>query len=103
MRQFFDRLDQTADENLSGASGHRSHRCSALLSRRRITPTWAWLARPAAGSDDEDRRRLRSLLESLAAALAGYELAALPDGGSSKFERWVEALIQRAGRNHHVD
>ncbi|MFD6636980.1 hypothetical protein ACFWDN_14300 [Micromonospora chalcea] len=55
------------------------------------------------GSDDEDRRRLRSLLESLAAALAGYELAALPGGGSSKFERWVEALIQRAGRNHHVD
>ncbi|WFE38210.1 hypothetical protein [Micromonospora sp. WMMD998] len=56
------------------------------------------------GSDDEDHRRVRSLLESLAArgGVTQDELSGLLGGGSSKFERWVEALIQRAGRNHHA-
>ncbi|MEV6814828.1 hypothetical protein [Micromonospora sp. NPDC051296] len=61
-----------------------------------------------AGSTEEgDHRRLRTLVESLAArgAVTEDELSGLLGGGSSKFERWVEHIIQRAGRgnNHRPD
>ncbi|MFE9690212.1 hypothetical protein [Micromonospora sp. NPDC005806] len=57
----------------------------------------------AAASDDDDHRRLRTLVESLAArgGVTEEELGGLLGGGSSKFERWVEHLIQRVGGNNH--
>ncbi|WP_406045071.1 hypothetical protein OG799_11705 [Micromonospora sp. NBC_00898] len=55
------------------------------------------------GSDDDDHRKLRTLVESLAArgGVTEEELTGLLGGASSKFERWVEHLIQRVGRSNH--
>ncbi|MEV6692632.1 hypothetical protein AB0M35_14285 [Micromonospora sp. NPDC051196] len=52
------------------------------------------------GAGDDDHRRLRTLVESLAArgGVTADELTGLLGGGSSRFERWVEALIQRVDR-----
>ncbi|WP_147376168.1 hypothetical protein [Micromonospora radicis] len=54
----------------------------------------------AEGPADDDHRRLRTLVESLAArgGVTQDELTGLLGGGSSRFERWVEHLIQRVGR-----
>ncbi|WBB50863.1 hypothetical protein O3597_10520 [Verrucosispora sp. WMMA2044] len=55
-------------------------------------------------TEDDDHRRLRTMVESLASrgGVTEDELAGLLGGGSSKFERWVENLIQRArSSNNH--
>ncbi|MEU6025121.1 hypothetical protein [Micromonospora sp. NPDC047134] len=54
------------------------------------------------GSADDDHRRLRTLVESLAArgGVTADELSELLGGGSSRFERWVEALILRVGHTN---
>jgi hypothetical protein len=58
------------------------------------------------GSDDDDHRRLRTLVESLTArgGVTEQDLNGLLGGGSTRFERWVEHLLQRVGRsdNHRV-
>ncbi|WP_431918748.1 hypothetical protein [Micromonospora wenchangensis] len=58
-----------------------------------------------AGSvEDDDHRRLRALVESLAArgGVTEDDLAGLTGGGSGKFERWVAHLMQRVrGPNLH--
>ncbi|MEU4679284.1 hypothetical protein [Micromonospora sp. NPDC023737] len=58
------------------------------------------------GSGDEDHRRLRTLVESLATrgSVKAEDLTGLLGGGSSKFERWVEHLVQRVGQpaNHRA-
>ena len=58
---------------------------------------------PDAGSDDDDHRKLRTLVESLAArgGVTEDELTGLLGGASSKFQRWVEHLIQRVGRSNN--
>ncbi|MEU2614260.1 hypothetical protein ABZ570_22165 [Micromonospora sp. NPDC007271] len=58
---------------------------------------------PDAGSDDDDHRKLRTLVESLAArgGLTEDDLAGLLGGTSNKFQRWVEHLIQRVGRSNN--
>lgn len=55
------------------------------------------------GSDDDDHRKLRTLVESLAArgGVTEDELTGLLGGASSKFERWVDHLIQRVKRSNH--
>ncbi|WP_146017550.1 hypothetical protein [Verrucosispora sp. ts21] len=56
------------------------------------------------GPADDDNRRLRILVDSLATrgAVTADELSGLLGGGNGRFERWVEALIQRVGRtNNH--
>ncbi|MEU3454741.1 hypothetical protein ABZ671_14220 [Micromonospora sp. NPDC006766] len=56
-----------------------------------------------AESDDDDHRKLRTLVESLAArgGLTEEDLTGLLGGANSKFRRWVEHLIQRVGRSNN--
>ncbi|MEH0844835.1 hypothetical protein V6U81_20845 [Micromonospora sp. CPCC 205711] len=55
---------------------------------------------PAHTPDDDDHRRLRKLVESLTdrGGVTEQDLAPLLGGGSSRFEKWVQHLIQRLKR-----
>lgn len=54
-----------------------------------------------APDDDDDHRRLRTLVESLTdrGGVTEQDLSGLLGGASSRFERWVQHLIQRVGQS----
>ncbi|MFG1918945.1 hypothetical protein [Micromonospora sp. NPDC048898] len=54
---------------------------------------------PVEPSEADDHRRLRSLIVSLTdrGAVTEQDLASLAGGASSKFDKWVQHLIQRSG------